>query len=1394
MKKIILLFVSLIISLVTFSQTGPPPKPSYIIGPSQICVPSEVEPSYSVDPISSATSFVWILPPDAVITSGFGTRLIKVAYPYPRKSGCLIVYALNSYGGSFLRDLYIDSYNKPVPAMSGPSNVSVGSTGNIYTTDAGMSGYTWTVSSGGIITSGGGTWNNSVTVTWTTQGTQSVSVNYTDGNGCSANPVPVYYVTVNPVQVGNVSNNLYTPQQSDNSSLDLSGGCSPNSNSSSMPPGDPQILTGIAEICVPSTGVGYAVDECYGATSYAWYVPPGAVITSGEGTRSIKVDFPPGALTGSVFVYGVNDAGGGRYKAMYVTCYNRPTITVSGPDIVCAGSAGNTYTTQSGMSSYTWSVSSGGVITSGGGSWNNSVTVTWTSQGTKSVSVNYTDGNGCCAQSPAVFNVTVNPIVTPGITIAASANPSCTGSTVTYTASPVNGGPAPSYQWKVNGINSGTNNASFSFIPAQNDLVSCIMTTSLPCATINTATSNQINMSVKTVPTVNAGPDQNICAGNNLQLSGRGLSNPTLNTCTSACSMPPTCTSGSGNATYEYITNVTLNGANQSSGATTYSNYTGYTLATLKKDSVYTISGMINALGGENLYAFFDWNRNGVFDTPETEVIGEYAGSGLISFSHTFSVPSTAVLGELKMRITVKYGSAPEPCEPYSYGETEDYRIEVQSITGEPVTFSWTGPGGFSSALQNPLISNVTGSNGGYYILTTTNAAGCSLHDSMYAGIQPPPVPVITGPTNSCAFSYESYSTAAGMNNYVWGISDSSYIISGNGTNTVQVLWGRAGSRFVTLESTNAAGCVSAVPTKYNVVVNPVPSPTISGDDTICIGAGTSVYSTDAGMADYSWTLPWGGSIISGSGTNTITVGWTASGYHTIGVTCTNAYGCSGNTSKQVIAQDVPGSAMTIWGTDTVSPGQTNVSYMTPYIMNATDYIWTIPPGASIVFGDHTNMIRVDFSLAAQSGNITVIGVNSCGTGTAGPSFPVTVSNVYKSISGLFTYENLQTTPLDSLLVFLLQNNSKVDSVRTNLSGQYIFSSKAPGTYRINATSRKPLSGVNGTDALKIQLHFIHSYELSTPICLLAADVNNSNFINGTDAIKVKRRFAELDTFFDRGDWVFCKPTGGDTVILGSTDIVQDFQGLCVGDVNGSNIPGTGVKTNRMLSLDQYGYIEAMPGDEIEIPVFVNQTIDIGAISLVVGYPEQLMQVKEIRFQQGIPLYTFKNGMIRLVWSEIQPLMLKINEPVMTLVVKLSDQFGMNDRIALSLKPESEVADSWGAVYDNLILKAPVVIHKKADAIVDSRLQVSQFLVYPNPCDEQLFVDYLIPESGKIIIRMINMLGQSIDIMTAMQSPGKHHTSLDLSGFNQGVYYLEFEYSIEQGKTVICRKVLVTHM
>ena len=74
------------------------------------------------------------------------------------------------------------------------------------------------------------------------------------------------------------------------------------------------------------------------------------------------------------------------------------------------------------MSNYVWSVT-GGTITAGGQSTDATATVTWTSTGSKSISVNYDDVNSCTAASPFTYNVTVSPLPVAGTITIDGTNP-----------------------------------------------------------------------------------------------------------------------------------------------------------------------------------------------------------------------------------------------------------------------------------------------------------------------------------------------------------------------------------------------------------------------------------------------------------------------------------------------------------------------------------------------------------------------------------------------------------------------------------------------------------------------------------------------------------------------------------------------------------------------------------------------------------------------------------------------------------------------------------------------------------------------------------------------------------------------------------------------------------
>lgn len=109
-------------------------------------------------------------------------------------------------------------------------------------------------------------------------------------------------------------------------------------------------------------------------------------------------------------------------------------------------------------------------------------------------------------------SVTINPNLTPAVSIAASpAGPICAGTSVTFTATPTNGGTVPVYQWKLNGVNVGTNASTYINAALMNgDVVTCVLTSNAtPCLTTPQATSNPITITT-------AGPTATgviICAG-----------------------------------------------------------------------------------------------------------------------------------------------------------------------------------------------------------------------------------------------------------------------------------------------------------------------------------------------------------------------------------------------------------------------------------------------------------------------------------------------------------------------------------------------------------------------------------------------------------------------------------------------------------------------------------------------------------------------------------------------------------------------------------------------------------------------------------------------------------------------------------------------------------------
>ena len=163
---------------------------------------------------------------------------------------------------------------------------------------------------------------------------------------------------------------------------------------------------------------------------------------------------------------------------------------------------------------------------------------------------------------------------------------------------------------------------------------------------------------------------------------------------------PPTvtyCASKGTSVAYEYIDLVQLGSINRASGADA-GYYNGTALSTsVAAGSAQTISvsaGFAGTAYTEYVKVYIDYNQNGVFTDAGELVVNAAASTAATTRTGSFTVPTTAKSGNTRVRVVLSDNSATTSCGSYSYGETEDYTV---NITGGTARTS-----GATARLANP--------------------------------------------------------------------------------------------------------------------------------------------------------------------------------------------------------------------------------------------------------------------------------------------------------------------------------------------------------------------------------------------------------------------------------------------------------------------------------------------------------------------------------------------------------------------------------------------------------------------------------------------------------------------------------------------------------------------
>jgi|GEM_PF-6498018 len=878
---------------------GETPITLTISGTNSFCYTSNFTTTYTVTNLSTGT-FTWNVPGNCTILSGQGTSSVTIQFNSPNMG--MNISVTNSDGSS--GNISVSAYGQPSGSISGPSSVCAGQTGVSFSANGGpnFTGFSWTATNGATFASSSTIQN--VTVNFPS--------NYTGGI--------VSATLLNGPCVGSTAPKNITI-----------GGTLPST---------PGTISGSTTVAPGQTGVAYSVGAVANATSYSWSLPSGASIASGGGTNSITVNFSTSFAGGTMSVAGSNSVCSGASSpglTIGLSVLVGPAGNINGPSTICSSS-------------------NGGVVTYSVPAITNATSYLWSFDGNVYPNDQYS--------SLSTINLNFSQVNSNVVHITVQGFNSYGGGTVSNTFS-------------VNAYRPAAAAGSISGTP-----VVCSNQTGVPYSIPTIANVTSYTWTLPAGATIASGNGTN-----SITVNFSGFTSGTI----AAAGVSGLCGPGS----YSTLP-ITLQPVPAAAGTITG---TGALCAGMS-NITYSVPAIANATGyvwslptGASINTGANTNNISVnFSSSATSGNVSVYGTNCMGNGASSNFPVTifngppAALGPIQGQTGVCENST---LPPYSVTLNSSATSYNWFPSGGPASISIPSPGSASFTFQdNYPTSGIT------VHATGVNPCGIGPESTLDVTVfkKPSTAPVIHGSTTVCPGQNSvpySVDPIANTNSINWSPSTGLNVASGYGTNsiTVNVASNFTGGQIVVQGVDGACGTGPATVWPLSLTTQAPASPGTITQSVVCPNVVYSVPNVIG--VNYVWSIPPTATIVSGAGTNSITVSYSVSASGNVSVYGTNCAGSSPASLKPVSATPLPDAAGSITGSQSVCPGQNNVSYTVPLINNATGYTWSVPANATIISGQNTNSISVNFS--TQSGNISVYGTGCGGVGPTSQPYPVSV-------------------------------------------------------------------------------------------------------------------------------------------------------------------------------------------------------------------------------------------------------------------------------------------------------------------------------------------------------------------------------------------------------------------